>query len=166
MTSLSPAFLVVGVNQLEHRKWMCGAIWIGITSALTFVCLGLLKYLAKNGPEDSLYIKEFESKDQEILSYLFIYLLPFIQSDNPTFASMWITAIVSLAIITLFIAHVGAFHYNPVMSIFRYQFYAIRNTHGVSYLLISNTNIPRPDRKLQTVRIARYVHLYTEKRNV
>ena len=166
LTSLSPAFFVMGIVQFENRKWLCGVIWIGITLILVGICWVLLIYLAKNGPESLLYIKEFESKDQEILTYLFIYLLPFIQSDNPTFASKWITGIVSLAIIILFIAHVGAFHYNPVMRILGYRFYAIKNAHGVSNLLISNTHIARPDKKLQTVRLAQKVYLYMEAKDV
>ena len=165
-TSLSPAFLVMGVNQFERCNWLFGAICMALTLFLVGVCLGLLKYVAKNGPESPIYIKEFESKDQEVLTYLFIYLLPFIQSDNPTFASMWITGIVSLIILILFIAHVGAFHFNPVMRLFRYRFYAIKNAHGVPNLLISNKDVPRPDRKLQAVRLARNVYLYTEDTNV
>ena len=166
LTSLSPAFFVMGVNQFERCKWLFGAIWMGLTLVLIGICWGLLKYLAKNGSKGPLYIKEFESKDQEILTYLFIYLLPFIQSNNPTFASQWITSICSLAIIIIFIAHVGAFHYNPVMRLFGYRFYAIKNAHGVSNLLISNKNIPRPDKKLQTVKLARNVYLYTEDTDV
>ena len=166
LTSLSPAFFVMGINQFENRKWLYGVIWIGITLILIGFCWVMLKYLAKNGPESPLFIKEFESKDQEILTYLFIYLLPFIQSDTSTFARMWITGIVSLSIIILFIAHVGAFHYNPVMRIFGFRFYAIKNAHGVSNLLISNTDIPRPDKNLQTVRIARNVYLYMEGKDV
>ena len=162
LTSLSPAFFVMGINQFENRKWLCGVIWIGITLILVGICWVLLIYLAKNGPESQLFIREFESKDQEILTYLFIYLLPFIQSDNPTFANKWITGIVSLAIIILFIAHVGAFHYNPVMRILGYRFYAIKNAHGVSNLLISNKDISRPDIRLQTVKLARNVRLYKE----
>ncbi len=165
-TSLSPAFLVMGVNQFERCNWLFGAICMALTLFSVGVCLGLLKYVGKNGPESPIYIKEFESKDQEVLTYLFIYLLPFIQSDNPTFASMWITGIVSLVILILFIAHVGAFHFNPVMRLFRYRFYAIKNAHGVPNLLISNKVIPRPDKKLQTVRLARNVYLYTEDKDV
>ena len=152
----------MGVNQFERCNWLFGTIWTGLTLFLIGFCLGLLKYAAKNGPESPLYIKEFENKDQEILTYLFIYLLPFIRSENPTFASMWITGIVTLVIIILFIAHVGAFHYNPVMRIFGYRFYAIKNAHGVTNLLISKKDIPRPDRKLPTVKLARNVYLYTE----
>ena len=162
LTSLSPAFFVMGVNQFESGKWLCGVIWMGLTAVFIVLCWGLLKYLAKTGSEGPLYIKEFESKDQEILTYLFIYLLPFIQSNNPTFASQWITGICSLAIIIIFIAHVGAFHYNPVMRLFGYRFYAIKNAHGVSNLLISNKDILRPDKRLQTVKLAQNVYLYTE----
>ena len=162
LTSLSPAFFVMGVNQFECCNWLFGTICMGLTLVLIGVCLGLLKYIEKNGPESPLYIKEFENRDQQILPYLFIYLLPFIRSDNPTFTSMWITGIVSLVILILFMAYVGAFHFNPVMCLFRYRFYATKNAHGVSNLLISNTVIPRPDRKLKTVKLARNVYLYTE----
>ena len=166
LTSLSPAIFILAVNQFERCKWLFGGIWMAVAFALTVICWRMLKYFAKKASESPIYIKEFESKDQEILTYLFIYLLPFIKSDNPTFASNWITGICSLAIIIVFIAHVGAFHYNPVMHILGYRFYAVKNAHGVSNLLISNKKIPRPDKKLQTVKIAENIYLYTEDKNV
>ena len=78
-----------------------------------------------------------------MLTFLFIYLLPFVR--GATFASEWITSVFILAIITAAIANVGAFHFNPVMHLlFCYRFYAVKNRHGVSCLLISKLKLTRP----------------------
>ena len=118
-------------------------------------------YAKKNAQKQLLYIKEFERKDQEILVFLFIYLLPFIRSENPTFASEWLTSVYVLTMIIIAIAHADAFHFNPVMRMmFKYRFYAIRDRDGISNLLISKKNLRRPREELKTVRLAWNVYLY------
>ena len=122
----------------------------------------MLRCAAKKAQRHLLEIKEFERKDQEMLTFLFIYLLPIIRSENATFASEPLTAICALGIIFVAIADVGAFHFNPVMRVFRYRFYAIKTSHGVSNLLISKKDLCRPNQEIQTVRIATNVYLHTE----
>ena len=161
-TSLSPVLGAVAVTQIERGEpWSSWVGWLGVAFALVALCWVLLRYAASNGQKHLFMIKEFETKDQEMLAFLFIYLLPFVRSASPTFASEWLTAVYILAIIILAIAHAGAFHFNPVMRlVFRYRFYSVKNRDGVSNLLISRKEFRRPGEEVQTVRLAWNVYLY------
>lgn len=161
-TSLSPVLGAVAVNQFERGKpWTNWIWWLVGALLLVLLCDALLRYAKKHAQKHLFYIREFERKDQEMLTYLFIYLLPFLRSENSTFANEWIMSVYILAIIILAIAYADAFHFNPVMRLlFRYRFYAVRDRDGVSHLLISKTDLRRPDKDVQTVGLAWNVYLH------
>ena len=160
-TSLSPVLGAVAINQLECGKpWTNWIWWIVVALFLVALCLGLLKYAKKNTQKHLLYIKEFERRDQEMLTFLFIYLLPFVRSKHSTFANEWIMSVYILSIIILAIAHAGAFHFNPVMRLLGYRFYAVKDRHGVSNLLISKTDLRRSGKEVRVVGLDWNVYLY------
>lgn len=160
-TSLSPVLVANAINQFERcEPWTSYIWWLVVALLLAIFCLSLLRYAAIKAEKHEFQITEFERKDQELLAFLFIYLLPFVRSENMTFASHWLTSIYVLTVIIVAIAYVGAFHFNPVMRIFGYRFYAVKNHHGVSALLISKTDLRRPGGKLQTVQLAWDVYLH------
>lgn len=166
-TSLCPLLFIVSVNQFERCKSVKSGIgWLTATFVLIILCLWLLEHFSKKAEKHLLHIHEFEHKDQEMLAYLFIYILPFIRSGASTFASEWITSICLLVILAFSIAHARAFHFNPVMGFFGYHFYAIRDSHGVSNLLISKEDLQRPNKRIQTVQITSNVYLQTEDMDV
>ena len=162
LTSLSPVLLTSAVNQLERGESWTIAGWPILAAILLAVfCKLLLRYAKDNAQKYKLHIKEFESKDQEMLTFLFIYLLPFVRGS--TFATEWLTSIMILAIIIIAIAIVGAFHFNPLMRLlFCYRFYAIKDRHGVSCLLIGKIDLRRPCRDIATVRLADRIYLHSE----
>ena len=163
-TSLSPVLGAVAVSQFEFSEsWRSWAWWLVVMGTLLLPCLcwALLMYAKKNAPKQLFYIKEFERKDQEMLVFLFIYLLPFIRSENTTFATEWLTSVYVLTIIIIAIAYADAFHFNPVMRLlFGYRFYAAKDRDGISNLLISKRDLRRPGEEVQTVRLAWNVYLY------
>ena len=160
-TSLSPVLVANAINQFERcEPWTSYIWWLVVAFLLVILCRALLRYAAIKAEKFEFQITEFERKDQELLAFLLIYLLPFIRSENVAFANQLLTSVYVLSIIIIAIAYAGAFHFNPVMRIFGYRFYAVKNRHGVSTLLISKTDLRRPGRKLQTVRLAWDVYLH------
>ena len=161
-TSLSPVLGAVAISQFESgAPWTTWVWWLVAGICLVGMCWALLKYAARNLETDLLYIQEFERRDQEMLTFLFIYLLPFLRSADPTFANNWLTGIYILAIIILAIAHAGAFHFNPVMRLFfGYRFYSVRGRNGVSNLLISRMELRKTGEEVRTVGIAQNVYLF------
>ena len=162
-TSLCPVLGAVAISQFElDESWRNWEWWlvVAIVLLLPVLCWALLMYAKGNAQRHLFYIKDFERKDQEMLIFLFIYLLPFIRSANPTFASEWLISAYVLAIIVIAIAYADAFHFNPVMRLlFGYRFYSARNREGMSNLLISKRDLRRLGEEVQTVRLAWNVYL-------
>lgn len=161
-TSLSPVLGAVAVTEFERgQAWTSWIGWLIVALVLIGVCWFMLRYASDRAENSLLYIEDFERKDQETIVFLFIYLLPFMRSSNAAFATDWLTSAYVLGIIIVTIAHVGAFHFNPVMRLlFAYRFYSVRNREGLSLILISKSDIRRNRKEVQTVRIARNVYLH------
>lgn len=161
-TSLSPVLGAVAINQFESGvPWTRWIWWLVAGVLLIVLCWALLSGARRRLETHRVYIEAFERKDQEMLAFLFIYLLPFVRSQSATFASNWITSGYILAIIVLAITYAGAFHFNPVMRlVFGYRFYSVRNRNGVSNLLISKKDLWQPRVEISAVAIARNVYLY------
>jgi len=166
-TSLSPVLGAVAVNQISLKKpWLTWSPWLIVAVLLALICWLLLKYSATNIQKDTLTIKEFERNDKEVLAFLLAYLLPFLSSKDMAFTGEWITGAYIIAIIFWVIAHAGAFHFNPVMGLLGYHFYAVKDGHDVPYLLIGKKHLNRTAVDIQAVKIAHDIYLYTGESNV
>jgi hypothetical protein len=165
-TSLSPLLGAVAVNQFARREPASRyGVWLAAALLLVFLCWALLRYASKNAQRHVYRIKEFERNDKEVLAFLVTYLLPFLSTEKMGFAGDWLTGAYVLLIIFLVIAHAGAFHFNPVMGLLGYHFYAVKNEDGVSHLLISRAELRRLGQEMQTVRLAHNIYLHTEAAN-
>lgn len=165
-TSLAPVLGAVAVNQFAHdEQWYRWGSWLGATVVLVILCEGMLRYAANNAEKHLFHIKEFERNDKEVVAFLLAYLLPFVSAENMTFTGEWLTGAYILGIIGLVIAHAGAFHFNPVMGLLGYHFYAVKNGDGASHLLISKKELKRTGENIQTVRLAHGIYLHTEGAN-
>lgn len=166
LTALSPVLGGVAVNQFaKGTSWTKWAPWLGAAILLVILCWVLLQYTAKNAQRHSFTISEFESKDMETIVFLLAYLIPFVSADSIMFTNEWMTGLYIFAIIFLVIVHAGAFHFNPVMGLLGYHFYSVKNTEGISYLLISKREIRRTGVSIQTVQLAPNINLNTGGRN-
>ena len=165
-TSLSPLLGAVAVNQFARGEPASryGA-WLAAALLLVFLCWALLRYTAENAQKHAYRIKEFERNDREVLAFLVTYLLPFLSTDKMGFTGDWLTGAYVLVVIFLVISHAGAFHFNPVMGLLGYHFYAVKGEDGVSNLLISRSELRRPGQEIQTVRLAHNIFLHTEAAN-
>ena len=159
-TALSPILGAVAVNQIARgQTWTSWSPWLGVALLLVLGCQALLVHAAKNVQKQRICIKEFERNDQEVLAFLLAYMLPFVSSANMIFADDWLTSVYILGIIYLVIAHADALHFNPVMGLLRYHFYAVKNAHNISHLLISKRKLLRPGKNVQTVRLTHNIYL-------
>lgn len=159
-TSLSPILGAIAVNQIAAGKsWCDWAPWIGAALLLILLCVLMLRYSSKNIQKQKVTVREFERSDKEVLAFLLAYLLPFISADNLSFDGQWITGAYILTIIFLAVSHAGALHFNPVMGLLGYHFYAIKNPEGVSQLLISKMELKRPGKDIEVVNLAQNVYL-------
>lgn len=164
-TSLSPLLGAVAVNQIARGEvWQHWAPWLIVALLLIFLCWAVLWYSAGNVQQEVFKVKEFEQNDKEALTFLVTYLLPFLSSEKMGFVGDWLTGAYVLLIIFWVVAHAGAFHFNPVMGLLGYHFYAVKNNEGVSCLLISSTELCRQGVELQSVRLANQIYLHIKGR--
>ena len=161
-TSLSPALGAVAVSQIAcDEPWSVWVWWFVGALVLVSVCWGMLEYAKRKIQTHPLHIHEFERRDQEVLTFLFIYLLPFIRVADPTsIVSEWLVSVYVLAIIIVALTYAEAFHFNPVMRSLGYRFYSVRNQQGVSNLLISKEELRRPGSQVKTVLIGTNIYLH------
>lgn len=161
-TSLSPVLGAVVVNQFSRgESWVRWFPWLAVALLLVSLCWAVLHYAATNAQTHRFHIKEFERNDKEVLAFLLAYLLPFVSSEKLGFTGDWLTGAYILGIIFLVVAHSGAFNFNPVMGLLGYHFYTVKNTDGVSHLLISKQEMRRPDVDVQAVRLGHGIYLHT-----
>lgn len=160
-TALAPVLLAVAIVGIENSDpWTTWVWWILAAVALASICWALLACQSRNGQKEWIRITEFERKDQEMLIFLFIYLLPFLRSVDPVFSPQLLTSVYILAILILAIADTEAFHFNPVMRLFRFRFYSIKTQNGLSSLLISKRELRRIC-EIETITVGRNIYLYT-----
>ncbi len=163
LTSLSPVLGAVAINRFEQNKhWLPTTLCLLGMVSLCFVCWGMMKLASNKGQKYKLYIKEFDRRDQGILTFLFIYLLPFLQAPDSLFAAGWLTIIYIFGIIILVIIDVGAYNFNPVMRLWGYRFYVVKDSDDVHHLLITKTVLRKPRIEIQTRRITHDVYIHTE----
>ena len=160
-TSLSPVLGAVAVDQIARGSpWKYWIWWIATAVVLICLCWILLRYAAKNAQTYLFHVRSFERKEQEILTFLFIYLLPFIRSGNSNIFDDWLIGSYVICTIVIAIVYTSAFHFNPVMRlVFGYRFYSVKDPHGVPYLLISRTDLRRVNVEICTVKLASDIHL-------
>lgn len=165
-TSLSPLLGAVAVSEIARGQSVIHwAPWVAIALLLTIACWGLLKYARRRISTSHYHVVAVERSDKEALAFLITYLLPFVSSDKTGFVSGWLTGGYVLLIILMTAVHAGAFHFNPVMGLFGYHFYSVRNADGVSHLLISRSRPPNVGDDVQVVRLADGIYLGTGDKN-
>jgi hypothetical protein len=160
-TSLSPLLGAVAVNQFSRGEPISSyGAWLSAALLLVALCWLILRYASRNVQTQTYIIKEFEREDKEVLAFLVTYLLPFLSTEKMGFTGDWLTSAYVLLIIFLVISHAGALHFNPVMGLLGYHFYSVKNSDGISHLLISRAELRRPGKELQTVRLAHNIYLH------
>jgi lysylphosphatidylglycerol synthetase-like protein (DUF2156 family) len=158
-TALSPMLGAVAINQIaQAMPWSCWVPWLVAALLLVLVCWIVLRYAAQNAEKQMFLVKEFEDKGNEVLAFLLTYLLPFLATDKLDFNGEWITGAYVMFIIVATIVHAGAFHFNPVMGLF-YHFYSVKNSDGVSNLLITRQPLRKIGQELETVKLAHNIYL-------
>ena len=158
-TSLMPLLLVIAVKTWEDTgDWRCGIPWVGVSLFLISLYWFIMSYVRDKAQRHAYRVGALQRKDQAIVSYLFVYLLPIVRSDDPTFLNHPITSGVVVAIILLAIARTDSFHFNPVMWLFRQRCYTVVNGATIPVLLI--TNVEKPASSVTIVRLAQNVYLH------
>lgn len=87
-------------------------------------------------------VKEFSRRDQGIVVFLSVWMIPFLRS---TFSADWLTYIYVFFVVLLCMVDVGAYHFNPILRLCRYHFYIIRDQNNFECLLITKNKLTAPN---------------------
>ena len=160
-SSLAPILGAVAIiNYSNQTPWLHWAGWVAAALLLVLLCWLMLIYAAKNAQQHSFTVVEFQRTDREVLAFLLAYLLPFVSAESGAFNKNWLVGTYILLTIVLVISHVGAFHFNPVMWLLRYHFYSVKDSDGISQVLISRTRFRQTRMNVRTVRLAHSIYLH------
>ena len=166
-TSFAPVLFVIAMSVFDYKTlWFWILCVLGIF--LIFACWKLMKKVSNKRVTDQWHIKEFSRKDEGVHMFLVIYILPIIRSPdsllNADFQTI-LSAIAMIALIIIIMVKIGAFNFNPVMSILGYKFYEVKDRDDVYHLLIARKPLVRHGIKVRTRRISQNVFVRVEDSN-
>jgi hypothetical protein len=160
--SLPPASALppsAGTSIQPPFGWWYVAAMSGAGVALSLVCCRLIRAIRAGGQAMPIKTAEIKSADKEALTFLVIYLMPIISKDFIGINSNPLTAVYVIAVIAWAVYHCDAFCFNPVLALFGYHFYEVKNDEGIPYLLLTRQTLLQSKREYQVVRVSDYVFL-------
>ena len=139
LTALAPVLLmwaVAGVSAGSFGEEHGIAVLIAVL--LGFLCWAILQASGKMLPEISFKPIEVKAVDNEVIGYVVTYLFPLITPNGPVTA---LTLGFVVAVLAAVLATSHAFTFNPVLTLFRYHFYEVKCSTGITYLVLSRRDI-------------------------
>lgn len=154
-TAFAPVLLVYSGVSLIHGAYCMAAGYFVVFMALLLVCLTIMSFFTQSLPPRNYVTKSVETADQEVLSFLLIYLLPLISKDLTNYnLAIWFI----IALFYCFVVTTGyGFHFNPLLTFFGYRFYKVTEENGLPYVLIARRRIYRLGETLTVVALTDFI---------
>jgi hypothetical protein len=147
--------------------WLVGILRTGVYSKNYFlliilaVLLATCKYLLSTAKTKleirPINIKSVKSADHNIISFLFLYLLPifdFVKKDD---YYIWAFIIIIFFVV---IINTNTYHFNPLLSlVFGYKFYEVATKGEITYILITKRQLINTEDVNRYIQITPYVIL-------
>lgn len=135
ITSLSPVALTFWFRDFSKNfNFSEGLLYLLIFFIIIIISF-LMIFLAKSKLEIiNVKINSVQNSDNEVISYIFAYILPLIGFD------LKITFFILL--LYLFIVFTtNIYHFNPIIGLFGYHYYTISFENGTTFVLISKKTL-------------------------
>jgi hypothetical protein len=161
ISALSPMLGAVAVAEIASGKnWHSWVPWLAPAVVFVFICWILLLWCGRELQRTSVTLSAVERSDKEVLSFLLAYLLPVISAKETNLEIQWMTTLYVFIILILVFTHACALHFNPVLGLLGYHFYAVKDEACRPLLLISREDAHHKDQKMTVAYISRSVVLY------
>ena len=157
-TSLAPIFLTLWFVKFS-KDWniAVGYEYILLTIMLTALCYILLSFSAKKLEKIRIKINTVKTADKEVVGFILVYLLPLI---NESTIQINTSVLVFVAILFYWIVYTSnSYHFNPLLGFLGYHFYEITIEGGITYILISRSNIINCKNIKSVVQLSEYMVL-------
>ena len=170
-TLFSPVLLLFCINDVLHRRVFCTKpvidknipviIWVffAIALLLAFLCIFIVKRAIKNILPGPLRVKTYTRRNQDTLSFVLIFLLPFVNISDVITTEQYIIYFLIFLIITVVMSDISAYQYNLVMRIFGYRFYIIKDEDDIECLLITTKPLRTPNIERDAIQLYEDVYI-------
>ena len=157
-TSLAPIFLTLWFVKFS-KDWDIadGYLYLLATILLTVLCLLLLFLSTKKLEKIPIKISTVKTADKEVVGFIIVYLLPLI---NESTIKINTSVLIFIAILFFWIVFTSnSYHFNPLLGFFGYHFYEITIEGGITYILISRSDIVNCKNINYVVQLSEYMVL-------
>ena len=170
-TLFSPVLLLFCINDFIYR-WTANPetaidknppliIWIFIATSILLAvsCFSIMKRIMRQATPCLLRVKTFSRRDQGALSFVLIFLLPFVRIADVLSTAQYMLYIVIFIVITIVVSDISAYQYNLVMRILGYRFYVIKDRDDIDCLLITRKRLRTPDIERDVIQLYEDVYI-------
>lgn len=138
-TSIAPVLLVYAVVGFFEGQCLPSAALALVGLFLVGLGLGLLAFVTKHLEGLKFSFSRVEVADRESLGLLVVYLVPLLRTS---FSDLEYLVLVPAIGIFLALALTGHnYHFNPLLRMFRWNFYKVGTSEGVTYVLITRKTL-------------------------
>lgn len=159
LSAISPVALIWAIVDIERHgadDRQAGVLLAAV--AIGGMCWALLQYAHKRLTKVSFPVAEIKAVDNEVVAYIVTYLFPLVA---PSDGVGLIAQAAIVCILGFVLATTNAFTFNPLLTLLGYHFYEVKLTSGVTYLLVSKSDITDV-KQIQTVgMLSRHLVLHT-----
>ncbi len=130
---------VYAVVGFFEGKWLPSAALALTGLFLVVLGLALLVFVKKHIERLPFSFSSVEVADRESLGLLIVYLVPLLRTS---FSDLEYLVLVPAVAIFLALALTGHnYHFNPLLRLFRWNFYKVGTSEGVTYVLITRRTL-------------------------
>ena len=153
LTSFAPVVLALAISYATSESNYGVSLILFLCSCLLVIVCYLLISRGRNENKKlhKIQVKEFSRRDQGIVVFLSVWMIPFLRS---TFSADWLTYVYVFSVVLLCMVDVGAYHFNPILRLFKYHFYTIRDQNNFECLLITNNKLTAPNVSMDVNKIS------------
>ena len=139
LSSLAPVALTWAIADVDKNGVSIRqAVAILLALGLLLVCYLVLRTAHRASGKISFSITDIKAVDNEVVAYIVTYLFPLVAPADGVGTTSLVFVFLLLAVV---MATSNAFTFNPLLTLLHYRFYEVRCTSGVTYLLLSKTDI-------------------------
>lgn len=154
-TTFAPAAFVYALVWVMSGCYVQAAIWFSVGGVMVALCRCVVRYALLNLQDVPYTATKVEIADNEVVSFLLVYLLPLITKDLATYNwSVWMLVALVLCYV---VAKSYGYHFNPVLAMFNWHFYKVSDKEGMTYVLISKRRFYKSDTPIVVGELSDYI---------
>jgi hypothetical protein len=156
LSSYAPLFLIIAVRGW-HDNWHL-ALLLAIVAVVSVIVLFVFLHQAQTFAPSKIVAASVTSRDGDAMSYIVVYLLPFLAVHLSDATDVWSLGIV-LFVIGLLYVNSNMIYTNPVLNIAGYHIFEIEDGDGKTTALICKRSYIRINSELNVISVGDYVLL-------